>query len=226
MRWVTPDLPPERWGSISHGFNEHLGWDLLGLDWDADLVHGELALGLSWMGNYAPVYRQHLAVLGDSFWRWWEYDLAGRRLPDWRNDHPGNRNNHAANLCAHLYMRALLGTPTVTLRAEVEQLKLLNPTHEVASENGGFYALLLGRDAPVRLRDWGHAAPLDATWDAVARRAVLRLCYPAPERIALGLMAIPTRMTVNGTARQVPTATGDWTTDMPAGEVVIEMEFP
>lgn len=226
MRWVAPDLPPARWGSISHGFSERLGWDLLGLDWDPDLVHGELALGLSWMGNYAPVYRQHLAALGAGFWRWWEYDLVGARLPDWRTDHPGNRNNHPANIAAHLYLRASLGAPTAELRAEAERAGLLRPGREAAGENGGFYALLLGRDAPVVLRDWGRAAPLAATWDPATRRAALRLRLTEPGRITLGLAAVPARIAVQGGARPLPAAAGDLDLDLPAGEVAVEVDVP
>jgi hypothetical protein len=223
LRWERPGQPMEQWPGVTHGFAEYRGWDYLGFDWGPDHVHGELALGLSWMGNYAPVYRQHLRALGPDFWRWWEYEAVGKRLADWRSDHKGNRNNHPANVCSNLYLRAMLGASTEELRGELERQPWgLKPGGESAKENAGFYALLLGRAAPLRLIDWGRAEPLSATWDSGT--ATLDFITGSPEVVTLQLDRAPVGATLDGQAIAIPLA-GEQLVALPAGSHRLVLRF-
>lgn len=234
--WIRSGLPREQWDTIGVGLSEFAGFDTIhARHGGPDHASSEIALTLSWVGQYPELYDLHLRGLGRDFWQWFEQDFVEKKMEDWRKDHPGNRNNHPANITAHLYMRRLLGAPTSELIDELSnQAKWgLEPRGEVASENAALYALIVGGDFPVSLVSWGRAAPLEATYDTARELARLRFRADRPFTLTLDVSAgaRPTEIRINGRSVSVPASTpsAPATTrirlDAPAGESLIEIQF-
>ncbi|OAM91266.1 hypothetical protein OH491_22330 [Termitidicoccus mucosus] len=205
QKWTHPQEKRNDWDRIGVGLSEVRGFDFLdSRKGGPDHVASELALSLSWAGQYPELYHLHRWTLGDDFWRWFEDYYVEHKIEDWRKNHPGNRNSHPANITAHLYMRALLGEPADSLRGELErQAKWgLAPKSETAQENAAFYALLLGRDFPVSLVAWGRAGVKKARYDTAdgKQRAVLEFSSKTPFTLELALARAPRQTTVNGRA--------------------------
>jgi hypothetical protein len=244
--WTRPGLPREQWTSVGVGLSEFAGFDTFGARHGGpDHAAGEIALSLSWVGQYPELYDLHLRGAGRDFWQWFEHDFVEKKMENWRKDHPGNRNNHPANIAAHLYMRGLLGAPLAELRDELSrQAKWgLEPHGDIARENAALYAMLVGRDFPVSLTSWGRAAVLEAVYDDAQKRATLRFRSDRPGELTLALAphaAPPASVLLNGKPVRpeitTATATASATTSttaattlrlpLPEGESRYEISFP
>lgn len=228
--WTQPGLDRSAWTKIGVGFSEFAGFDFLpSREGGPDHASSELALSLSWVGQYPELYSLHRWALGDDFWRWFEYDYVEKKLVDWRADHQGNRNNHAANITAHLYQRALLGESTQVLRDELvkQGTWAMNPSGPTARENAPFYAMLLGRDFPVSLVSWGRAGLIAAQYDATTKRGTLTFSADRPEAVTLALQKRPLQVIVNGQETMLRFASGDAVGhfEVPAGKSNVELIF-
>lgn len=230
--WTRPGLPREQWKSVGVGFSEFAGFDTFGARHGGpDHASGEIALSLSWVGQFPELYHAHLQGLGRDFWQWFEQDFVEKKMQDWRKDHPGNRNNHPANIAAHLYLRGLLGAPTSELLDELSRQGKwgLEPGTLVAQENAALYAMIAGRDFPVTLVSWGRAAVKEAGFDRVARRAHLEFSGTQPLTLTLAVTATPNAIRINGApvpADAVLSVRGQIQLALPAGDSRVELQFP
>jgi hypothetical protein len=228
--WTHPDMPREDWEEIGVGFSEFSGFDFLhSRDGGPDHVSSELALCLTWAGQFPELYSLHRWALGDAFWKWFEYDYVEKKLLDWRADHPGNRNNHAANITAHLYFRALLGESSENLRNELASQGrwAQEPSGPAALENAPFFALLAGLDAPVSLTSWGRAGLVSATYDKDKKSAVFVFTSKHPAEVMLDIKEHPKNIMINNSPLG---ASGvdfphKLTLSIPSGESRIELKF-
>jgi len=208
MRWMgsgfdkpdSPQIPWEQMTHISVGLNEMFGFDTLSLKGGPDFVNGELALSLSWVGQYPELYMLHQWGLGDTFWKDFEYKLVEKKLTDWRKDHPGNRNNHPANVCAHLYQRGLLGASAQELRQELGKQEGwgLTPPPEIAEENAATYAMVIGKEFPLRINDWGRAKLMYGRYDSGLRVASMAFQSDQPATLMLTVLQSANKYTLNG----------------------------
>ncbi|MDQ8196172.1 hypothetical protein QEH59_17180 [Coraliomargarita sp. SDUM461004] len=166
LDWRNPAQSRDDWEDIGVGFGEFPGVDYHTIKHgDPDKIVSEIALSLSWVGQYPELYDLHRWGLGDDFWEWFEWEMVESRMVDWRKDHPGSRNNHPANIAAHLYFRYLLGATKEDIIAELESQEgawAMAPQNAIAQENAALYAMLEGRQYPLVLRDWGRARIVSA----------------------------------------------------------------
>ncbi len=227
--WVGPkDEKKLTWNAIGVGFSENAGFDFLSSsEGGPDHANSELALSLSWVGQFPEMYDLHVWGLGETFWNWFENSYVETRVANWRKDHPGNRNNHAANIAAHLYLRGLLGAPPEAMRAELEQQAPwgLAPKGPVARENAGFYALLLGRHFPLVLRSWGAAAIREASFDESAGEATISFASQQPFDAAFDVSKPIRQAAINGVPAKIPTGPGPAKWALPAGETTLKINF-
>ncbi|RRJ95066.1 hypothetical protein Ga0100231_012855 [Opitutaceae bacterium TAV4] len=234
--WTQPLRPRDQWDTVGVGFSEFSGFDTFhARHGGPDHAASEIALTLSWVGQYPELYDLHLRGLGRDFWQWFEQDFVGKKMVDWRKNHPGNRNNHPANITAHLYMRGLLGAPISELTDELAKQSEwgLEPRAAVAQENAALYALIAGRDFPVSLISWGRAAVKKAEFDKVAKQADLEFSSSVPALITFAVTTLPEIIRLNAkpvTATTITTASSGeeirLQLSLPPGESRIEIIFP
>ena len=185
---------------IGVGLGEKNGFDVMHFKHHSkDHIISELALSLAWVGQYPELFNLHLWGLGKSFWQDFEYKLMNH-LPDFRINYKGNRNNHPANVCTNLYLRGLLGESTDQLTAELGKQEKWGktPGQQVAMENAGFYALLMGKDCPIRLHDWGKARVEQATFNSQTLLAQITINSKLPDQLTWTLLKTPQNATCNG----------------------------
>jgi hypothetical protein len=227
-KWINPARQPADYDSIGVGLSENTGFDLLSSKLGADHVNGELALTLAWLGQFPEVYDAHLWGLGRDFFDWLERHYVEKVVPDWRVSHPGNRNNHPANISTHLYLRGLLGAPLDELRDELKKQTGwgLAPRDIVAQENAALYAMLAGRDFPAVLRSWDRARISRWTYDPATRTATLRVQTRTPERLVLDVAAPLAALTRDReTLGERPDTAGRLHLTAPAGDSIFELRF-
>lgn len=226
-RWVTPKADPTTLSTLGIGLSENTGFDLMSAKLEPNYVNSQTALMLSWLGQFPEVYDAHLWGTGREFFDWFERDYVENKLPDWRNQWPGNRNNHPANVSAHLYLRALLGFPVQDLRGELQKQSAwgLNPKGEVARENAPLYALLLAAGSPVILRDWGTSRPEKFQYDPASQTARLRFVSARPEKALIETRAPVRGLEVNGRNTPAKPENGLLSLDLPSGESVVSITF-
>jgi hypothetical protein len=231
MRWRYPNLPSEKWNAFGMGFSEG-GFDLLNnRRGGPDFVNSELALTLSWAGQYPVLYDLHIWGAGKPFWNFLEYNYLENKIENWRKKHKGRRNWHDANICAHLYMRARLGESQKKLKAELEKQFygkrkwFFSPDPRLACENAAFYALYLGQDIPVRLKNWGRLALIKAEYDANTRRAHLAFRGDRPDFITLEILRPAISYSINGQKRNALSKGDAVKLEVPAGESTVELFF-
>lgn len=226
-RWMNPEADPADLSSLGIGLSENTGFDLMSAKLDPNYVNSQTALMLSWLGQFPEVYDAHLWGTGQKFFDWFERDYVEKKLPDWRKQWPGNRNNHPANVSAHLYLRALLGFPQQEIRDELGKQSAwgLDPKGEVARENAPLYALLLAADSPVILRDWGQAKPEEFQYDPLNRTARLRFASTRPEKVIVEIRTPAKSLMMND--QNVPTKAeaGLLHLDLPVGESIVSIAF-
>lgn len=197
-KWINPSISPENYEQIGVGISETTGFDLLSNSLDPDHVNGELALSLAWEGEFPEVYETQIWGLKSDFFKWLEGYYLEKKIKDWRKNFPGNRNNHPANICAHLYLRGLLGYPVSELKTELSNQSWgLQPSIDVARENAPFYSLLLGIDSPVRLQSWGKAKPEQFTFDPDTHTMNLKLRSSEPYNLHLDVLKKIQKLTIN-----------------------------
>lgn len=231
MHWRNPAAARSQWTAIGIGFNENHGFDNMNSrNGGPDHVNGEMALALSWVGQYPELYALHLWGNGREFWRFFEYEYMEKKVENWRKKHPGKRNWHDANIAAHLYMRALLDNDIRQIAAEMERQKdnkgisiFAKPDSRMACEDAGFYALYLGFDFPVRIRDWGKAVLQRAVFDSETRSAIIELTARVPGSLALELVKSPKSAVLNGQPLKI--AAGKAFIQFPAGKSSLQLKF-
>lgn len=230
QKWIQPNQKHEDWERIGVGLSEVWGFDFLGAkEGGPDYVASELALSLSWAGQFPELYKLHLWGLGDDFWRWFQDDYIENKIEDWRKNHPGHRNNHSANITAHLYMRSLLGASSAILRDELQKQKNwgMVPKKAVAQENAGFYALMIGREFPVSLLSWGYAGVKKAEYSMARREAVLEFQSEQSFPLVLELSQNPKAVTINDSVvSRINIVRKQITLNIPAGNSRVILQFP
>lgn len=205
-RWVNPSGSKYPTTHIGIGFGENMGFDVMRVgSRTPNVTLSELALSLGWVGQYPELYRLHLWALGESFWRYYQFEFLENILPDWRKNHPGNRNNHPSNITINLYMRGLLGTSSAALREELSQQLPwgLAPGPIAAVENASFYAMLLGMDFPIRLHDWDGARVERAVFDSATNQAEIIIQSPRPFTLRWSVLEEPLSTKLNGASINV-----------------------
>jgi len=239
LDWRQPEQSRDEWTDIGVGFSEFRGVDYHTINSsDADKIVSEIALSLSWVGQYPVLYDLHRWALGDDFWKWFQWDLVENRMVDWRTNHPGNRNNHAANVFAHLYFRLLLGESRQKLVEELEiqqawasspternGFNAMNPTGDTALENAGFYAMLEGMNFPLVLQSWGHAGIQIAEFNNEENTAKLGLKSSKEFTLSAQINREVTDVSVDGVVTEYSVNDGVLVVQVPSGQTRITVRF-
>jgi len=159
-------------------------------------------------------------------------------MVDWRTNHPGNRNNHAANVFAHLYFRLLLGESRQKLVEELEiqqawasspternGFNAMNPTGDTALENAGFYAMLEGMNFPLVLQSWGHAGIQIAEFNNEENTAKLGLKSSKEFTLSAQINREVTDVSVDGVVTEYSVNDGVLVVQVPSGQTRITVRF-
>lgn len=218
--WLGPDKSkPEAPLFSSPGLTDRNGFV------NVQVPHWLIGLSLCWKGTNPEAFECQLWGCGEAFWKYFQYDLIEKIQPPFRTENSWYRHK---NVASHLYMRGLLGAPAEELKKELEQIKGclgLRPTRNDAQYHAAFYAMVIGKDFPVTLKDWGKAALLSGTYDKTNHKAVIKFSCGQPFSAILDIRQEVTSCTINGQERNDLSIGDSVQLEIPPGESTIELFF-
>lgn len=218
--WVAPDKSsPEALPFSSPGLTDSKGFV------NGQVAHYLIGLSLCWKGSTPEAFECQLWGCGEAFWKYFEYELIEKMKPPFRTEENWFRHK---NIDAHFYMRGLLGASAKELRNELEQIKGclgLRPSKGDAQYHTALYAMVVGKDFPVKLKDWGKAALLKAEYDTTQQEAVLKFTCAQQFKLILELDRDVISQMVNGQKRNGLSHGNAVQLELPAGESTVKLLF-
>lgn len=221
-RWVAPELcGPVEVPFSSPGLTDEVGFVR------TQSPHWHIGLSLTWKGPFYEAFAAQLWGAGKEFWHYFQKDLIEQVQPSlWTED----SWYRIKNVAAHLYMRGLLGIPTDAMVSEIERqgelgILGLSPTPREARLYAPLYAMIIGRDHPMTLRNWGRAALLSGTYDEHTNTARIEFECAQPFEVELALRQPAVSHDINGVRHGTVEAGDAVIVALPAGRSRLELQF-
>ncbi len=221
-KWVAPDLSD----SVSVPFSSPGITDSQGFVREQS-PNWKIGLSLSWKGPSPEAFMAQIWGCGEEFWKFFEYDLIEKIEPSLWTEKNWYRPK---NVVANLYMRGLLGAPSQKIiDALDEQGKTsvlgLSPKVAEAREYAPVYAMAIGMNYPVVLKDWGHAALLSAEYDESNSQAVIKFDSKRESIVTLEITQSAKSYVINGIAQGHLDMGNDVQVKLPTGKTTLEINF-
>lgn len=221
-KWVAPDLCKA--GEVpfsSPGITDGTGFVR------EQSPHWHIGMSLTWKGPFYEAFAAQLWGAGESFWRFFEGVLIENIQPSLWTEKSWYRTK---NVAAHLYMRGLLGAPVEDAIKELKRQGELgifgmSPKAQEAQLYAPLYAMVVGRQFPVIINDWGRAALVAGSYDKTTKKATIKFDCDREFTATLVLTQPAVGYSINGKPMGTLTAGNNVSIELPAGTVALEISF-